>query len=40
MLKESVCFRIDSSGETLRDLRADTGEIGFWVNGWEGAFLK
>lgn len=35
MLKESVCFRIDSSGETLRDCYADTGEIGFWVNGWE-----
>lgn len=35
MLKDSVCFRIDSSGEVLRDCYADTGEIGFWVNGWE-----
>ena len=35
MLKNSVCFRIDSSGEILRDCYADTGEIGFWMNGWE-----
>lgn len=35
MLRDSVCFRIDSSGEILRDCYADTGEIGFWVNGWE-----
>ena len=35
MLKDSVCFRIDSSGEILRDCYADTGAIGFWVNGWE-----
>ena len=35
MLKNSVCFRIDSSGEILRDCYADTGAIGFWVNGWE-----
>ena len=35
MLRNSVCFRIDSSGETLWDCYADTGEIGFWVNGWE-----
>ena len=35
MLKDSVCFRIDSSGEIIRDCYADTGEIGFWVNGWE-----
>ena len=35
MLKDSVCFRIDSSSEILRDCYADTGAIGFWVNGWE-----
>ena len=35
MLKNSVCFRIDSSGEIIRDCYADTGAIGFWVNGWE-----
>lgn len=35
MLKNSVCFRIDSSSEILRDCYADTGEIGFWINGWE-----
>jgi len=35
MLKNSVCFRIDSCGEILRDCYADTGAIGFWMNGWE-----
>ena len=35
MLKDSVCFRIDSSGEILRDCYADTGATGFWMNGWE-----
>ena len=39
MLRDSVCFRIDSSGEILRDCYADTGEIGFWVNGWENRML-
>ena len=35
MLKDRVCFRIDSSSEILPDCYADTGAIGFWVNGWE-----
>ncbi|MBR3923839.1 MAG: hypothetical protein IKJ45_12050, partial [Kiritimatiellae bacterium] len=35
MLKNSVCFRIDACGEILRDCYADTGAIGFWMNGWE-----
>ena len=34
MLEKSACFRVDSGGEILRDCYADTGEIGFWVNGW------
>ena len=34
-LRESVCFRIDASDVVLRDCYADTGSIGFWVNGWE-----
>ena len=34
-LKESVCFRIDATDVVLRDCYADTGNIGFWMNGWE-----
>ena len=34
-LKESVCFRIDATDTILRDCYADTGNIGFWINGWE-----
>ena len=34
-LKESVCFKIDSTDTVLRDCYADTGRIGFWMNGWE-----
>ena len=35
MLKDSVCFRIDSCGDILRDCYADTGATGFWMNGPE-----
>lgn len=35
MLKDSVCFRIDSPYTTLRDCYADTGAVCFWINGWE-----
>ena len=34
-LKESVCFRIDATDVVLRDCYADTGNIGFWMSGWE-----
>ena len=34
-LKESVCFKIDATDTVLRDCYADTGRIGFWMNGWE-----
>ena len=34
-LKESVCFKIDATDTVMRDCYADTGNIGFWMNGWE-----
>ena len=34
-LRESVCFRIDATDTVMRDCYADTGKIGFWMNGWE-----
>ncbi len=34
-LKESVCFKIDATDVVMRDCYADTGNIGFWMNGWE-----
>ena len=34
-LRESVCFKIDATDTVLRDCYADTGKIGFWMNGWE-----
>ena len=34
-LRESVCFKIDATDTVLRDCYADTGNIGFWMNGWE-----
>ena len=34
-LRESVCFKIDATDTVMRDCYADTGKIGFWMNGWE-----
>lgn len=33
MLKDSVCFRIESGGDILRDCYADTGATGYWLTG-------
>ena len=39
MLKGSVNFKIDCSSAILRDCYADTGEIGYLVNGWDTRLL-
>ena len=41
MLKDSVCFRIgpDACSTILRDCYADTGKIGFEIDGWETRLL-
>ena len=33
MLKNSVCFKSNGSGNVFRDCYADTGAIGFWIKG-------
>ncbi len=39
MLKGSVNFKIDCSSAILRDCYADTGEVGYEVNGWDTRLL-
>ena len=39
MLKGSINFKIDCSSAILRDCYADTGEIGYLVNGWDTRLL-
>ena len=39
MLKGSINFNIESSATILRDCYADTGEIGYYVNGWDTRLL-
>ena len=40
MLKDSVSFKIEDAGSTiLRDCFADTGKIGYLVNGWDTKLL-
>ena len=40
MLKDSINFWIDGSGSAiLRDCYADTGKIGYYVNGWDTRIL-
>lgn len=38
-LTRSVCFKVDSNNDILRDSSADTGLTGFWINGWNCRLL-
>lgn len=39
MLKDSINFKIESSGSIFRDCYADTGQIGFYVAPWDNVRL-